>query len=113
MLDAKPLAAGASPTGLHLIADEKAAALLDDPLHDLEILLWRDDESADALNQFSDKTGDFAGRRRADHLIEIARAAHVTARISQAERAAIAIAVDRVHETGRRGAAQSPARVAS
>ena len=48
VLDAPHLAAGAAEAGLHLVADEEAAVLLDDVDGDLELAVGRGDEPADA-----------------------------------------------------------------
>src|SRR5258708_8250918 len=60
ILDAEPFLAGASPAGLHLIGDEERAILFDDLENNLEVLLRRSDEPADALNGFGDECVDIA-----------------------------------------------------
>ena len=60
VLDAEPLAAGASPAGLHFVADEDAAVVAHDLVDDLEIFLGRRDEAADALDGLGDEAGDAA-----------------------------------------------------
>src|SRR5215510_14939946 len=52
MLDAKHLAAGAAPSGLHLVADEKTAVLSDDTDDLFKIFFRRCDETADSLYGF-------------------------------------------------------------
>src|SRR5262245_9399269 len=49
MLNAKHLAAGAAPSGLDLVADEKAAVFPDDTDDLFEILLRRRDKTSDPL----------------------------------------------------------------
>ena len=74
VLDAPPLAAGAAEAGLHLVADEDAAVLPDDLDRDLEVLLRRRDEPADALDRLGEEAGDLAGRGRPDQLLDVLRA---------------------------------------
>src|ERR1041385_2281874 len=52
LLNSKPAFAGTSPAGLHFVGDKQAAIILYDLENDLEILLWRRNESAHALNWF-------------------------------------------------------------
>ena len=112
LLDAEPLAAGASPAGLHFVADEDAAVIADDLLDDLEVFLGRRDEAADALDRLGDEAGDAAAGGGADQLFHVLRAAHFAIGIGQAERAAIAVRVVRVDDAGlrRARAARCPGR---
>ncbi len=55
MLDAEPLAAGASPGGLDLVADENPAVAAHDFGHDGEVLARRRDEAGDALQRLGDE----------------------------------------------------------
>src|ERR1019366_8729655 len=93
MLDAEPLAAGAPPAGLHLVADEDAAVIAHDLLHDLEVLPGRRDIAADALNGFGDEGRDPAAGGGADQFLQIQSAADFAIGIGQAEGAAVAIRV--------------------
>ena len=102
LLDAEPLAAGAPPAGLHFVADEDAAVIAHDLLDDLEVLLGRRDEAAHALNRLGDEAGDAPAGGGADQLLQVLRAAHLAVGIGEAERAAIAVGVVRVHDAGLR-----------
>ena len=54
------LLAGASPSGLHFVADEDAAVIAHDFRDDREIFLRRRDKAADALNRLGDEARDAA-----------------------------------------------------
>jgi hypothetical protein len=72
MLDAEHLAAGATPSRLDLVADEKAAVLPDDADDLFEIFFRRRDKTADALNRLSQEGGDATLRsRRLNRLFDI------------------------------------------
>ena len=107
VLDAEPLAAGAAPGGLDFVGDEDATVLAHDIRDDFEVLFGRSDEAADALDRLGDEAGDAAGGGGADDLLDILRAFHFAGRVFEAERAAIAIRVDGMHDAGL-GRAESP-----
>src|SRR5450432_3056126 len=100
MLDAAPLVAGASPSGLHLVGDEDATVALDDSLHDAEVLLRRNDETADAEDRFGDEAGDLAARGGLNDVFDILSALDAAVGIALAERAAIAVGSDGVMDAG-------------
>src|SRR5947209_10086502 len=111
MLDAEPLVPGAAPSGLHFVRDEDAAVAVDDLGDDLEVLLRRHDEAADAEDRLGDHAGDLAVRRREDQVFDVGRAADAALRIRLAERAAVAVRRVGVLDAGDRGPAVAPRRV--
>src|SRR5262249_7982511 len=102
MLDTEPLSAGASPPGLHFVADEDPAVIPHDLLHDLEVLLRRRDKPAHSLDRLGSESGDPPGGRRADQLLHILRAPYFAIRILQPKWTAVAVRIVRVHHARHR-----------
>ncbi len=88
--------AGAAEAALHFVGDADAAVLADDVVDDLEKFLRRRDRAADALNRLADEAGDLAWRLVLDDILDVVRALHAAGWILEPERAAIAIAGQRV-----------------
>ena len=84
--------------GLHFVGDEEAAVFFHGVENDLEIFRRRSDESADALNRLGDEGGDLAAGAGLDQVLDVLGAGDFAIRIFQAERAAVAIRIDRVRD---------------
>src|SRR5262249_48381647 len=54
VLDAEPALASATPSSLDFVGDKETAVVLDDLEDDLEVFLWRRNESTHALDRFGD-----------------------------------------------------------
>ncbi len=108
VLDAEPAVAGASPGGLHFVADEQPAVAADDFGDDAEVVLGRGDETADALDRLGDEAGDAPGGGGADQLLHVARASQVAGGVGRSELAPVAVGVVRVDDSRQRRAAQPP-----
>src|SRR5262249_32975240 len=91
--------------------DAQAAVLAHDVVDDLEVLRWRRDRPADALDRLADETGDLAGGLVADHVLDVAGALDVAAGVGQAEGAAVAVAGRGVLDVERRVALELPGAV--
>jgi hypothetical protein len=84
--------ASAAEAALYFVGDAEAAVFSHDVVNDLEILLGRRDDTADALHAFADEDGHFAAGFVFDHVFDVAGAFHVAGGIRQAVGATIAIA---------------------
>ena len=102
LLDAEPLAAGAAPAGLDLIAYEDAAVVAHDLLDNREVLFGRRDEAGHALDGFSDEAGDPSTRGAADQFLHVLGATHFATRVGEAEGTAVTVGVVRMHDAGLR-----------
>src|ERR1051325_3138751 len=98
MLDAEPLLAGASPSGLDFIGDEEPAVFACDLGGALEIAGRRNDEAADTQDRLGHKRRDLAGGRRHDDILYVIGAGEPAVWIAELERAAIAVGRARMHD---------------
>src|SRR5262249_32953717 len=94
--------------GLNFVGDTQPAVPANDVVDDLEILLRRCHDPADALNRLADKTGDLAGRLEADQVFDVAGALDVAARVFEVVRATVPVARFRVFDVDRRIALDLP-----
>src|SRR5882762_493819 len=93
LLDAEPFLPGTAPAGLHFVADEESAVLLDDFENDLEIFLGRRDEAADPLDRFGDEGGDVSAGAGLNEIFDVVRARYFAGRIGQMQRATVTIRI--------------------
>ena len=84
-LEAPEVLAGAAPAGLHLVAHEQDAVLVEHLLERPEQAVGRDGEAADALDRLGDQAGDVAGGAGGEHVAQVARR---TPRCTSSSRAA-------------------------
>ncbi len=70
-LEAPEVLAGAPPTRLHLVRDEKDAVLVEDLFQRGEETVGRHDETAHPLDGFGDQAGDVPGGGGLDHLAQV------------------------------------------
>src|ERR1017187_8295098 len=102
LLDPEPLAAGTAPSGLHFIANEDAPVVAHDLFDNLEILFRRRDESAHALDRFSNEAGHASAGAGADQLLHILRAPDFAIGVGQAEGTPVTVGVVGVNDSGLR-----------
>jgi len=109
--DAPEVLPGATPAGLHLVGDEKDAALVEDLFVRREQPVRWDGEAADPLHRFGDHACDVARRRGVQQLAQVADAGgDVGGVVELAERAAEAVAALGVgHLQGRQAGRRPPA----
>src|SRR5258707_7876919 len=96
LLDAEPFLPGTAPAGLHFVADEQSAVLLDDFENDFEIFLGRRDEAAYSLDRFGDEGGDVSAGTGLNEIFDVVRTRYFAGRIGQMQWATVTIRIHRV-----------------
>src|SRR5690606_7727863 len=111
VLDGAHVPARAAPAGLHLVDDEQAACLLDDRCDAPEVVAWRHDETADALDGLGHEGRDATFGRGADEVFEVGDAQIEELLAGHAWRSAVLVGVADVLDVAVVDAARAPARV--
>src|SRR6516225_2004343 len=90
-LESPEMRAGAAKTGLHLVRNAHAAGGADIFVRLLEITLRKFHKATDTLNGFGYEPGDFARRRKIDHVLYVVGVFLARLRVIVSERSAIRI----------------------